>query len=393
MKNILSILAVVLIFTACGSETKTEWPADLAGKKTLLREKKAELKSMQSEIDSLMAQIEKLDTKQEKKRRLVTTQGIKKQDFNRFVDMQGTVESGEAVMASSETGGRITQLNVEEGQFVSKGKLIARVDMESVNKQIAEMETSLGLLVDVYERQQRLWDQKIGSELQLLKAKNDKERVEKSLETARFQLTKANVYAPISGVVDMVFLKSGEMAGPGSPIVQILDTRTVKVVANLPENYLGVIKKGEQVTVKFPAIGEERKARVSLIGRTINPANRTFEVEVELNNKKGVLKPNLLALMMINDYSKKDAIILPLVVVQQDVSGKSFVYVNEKGDEGPMAKKVYLETGESYEGNIIITEGLKGDEEIIVDGARGLSNGDLIKIDEAKSPLTKAETK
>ncbi len=216
--------------------------------------------------------------------------------------------------------------------------------------------------------------------MQLLKAKNDKERLEKSMESARFQLTKANVYAPISGVVDMAFLKSGEMAGPGTPIVQILDVRTVKVVANLPENYLGIIKKGEQVTVMFPALGEERKSRVSLIGRTINPANRTFEVEVQLNNSNGVLKPNLLALMKVQDFAQKDAIVLPLVVVQQEVSGKSFVYVKAKGEEGLMAKKTYVETGESYQGNIIVINGLTGAEEIIIDGARGLSDKELIKV-------------
>ncbi len=384
MKNILptilTTLLLAMLLTACGSEKKAEWPKDLAGKKELLRAKKGELKGLQAQIDSLMEQIETLDVKAEKKRRLVTTQQITTQNFERFVDIQGTVQSGEAVMASSETGGRLTQMTAKEGQFVSKGQLIATVDMESVNKQIAEMETSLSLVVDVYERQQRLWDQKIGSEMQLLKAKNDKERLEKSLETARFQLTKANVYAPISGVVDMTFLKSGEMAGPGTPIVQILDIRTVKVVANLPENYLGIIKKGEQVTVMFPALNEERKSRVSLIGRTINPANRTFEVEVKLNNSNGVLKPNLLALMKVRDFAQDNAVVLPLVVVQQEVSGKSFVYIKAEGEEGLMAKKTYVETGESYEGNIIVRKGLTGAEEIIIDGARGLNDKELIKI-------------
>jgi membrane fusion protein, multidrug efflux system len=312
---------------------------------------------------------------------------VKKQNFERFIDIQSNVRSGEAVMASSETGGRLLQVNIKEGQSVSKGQLIGKVDMEAVNKQIAELETGLALVVDIYERQQRLWDQKIGSEMQVLKAKNDKERLEKSLETARFQLTKANVYAPISGIVDMVFLKSGEMAGPGTPIAQILDVRSVKVVADLPENYLGVIKKGEEVTIKFPAINEERKARVSLIGSSINPANRTFEVEVDMNNSNGLLKPNLLALMKIRDFAQKDVIVLPLVVVQQEVSGKSFIYIKAEGEEGAMAQKVYVETGESYDGNIIVTKGLNGNEEIIMDGSRGLSDKELIKVQEA-APLT-----
>ena len=392
MKHILSVVIVTIVFTSCSNENIKEatWPEDLAGKKELLRKKKAEAKALEGDIDRLLAEVEKLDVnKTEKKRRLVRLKTIDRQKFQRFVDIQGTVQSGDAVMASSETGGRIIRQKVEEGQMVRKGQLIAKMDLESVNKQIAELEKSLELAVDVYERQQRLWDQKIGSELQLLKAKNDKERLEKSLETANFQLTKANVYAPISGVVDVVFAKSGEMVGAGTPIAQILDVRTVKVVANLPENYLGVVKKGEQVTIKFPALNEERKARVSLIGRTINPANRTFEVEVELNNKTGMLKPNLLSLMMINDFTQDDAIMVPLVVIQQEVSGKNYVYVKEEGKEGLIAKKVYVETGESYQGNIVITEGLKGGEELIVDGARGLNDKELIKITKEEG-LTKS---
>ena len=210
--------------------------------------------------------------------------------------------------------------------------------------------------------------------------------MEKSLETVRHQLTKANVYAPISGVIDMVIMKSGEMSMPGAPIVQILNTRKVKVVADLPENYLGKIKKGEMVAIQFPAIDLEQKARVSMIGRTINPANRTFKVEVNVSNAKGLLKPNLLASMMINDFSQKDAITIPLEIVQQEVSGKDFVYVKGDGDEGILAKKVYIETGESYEGDIIITNGLEGGEEIIVDGARGLAENELIEI--KNSPVT-----
>ncbi len=378
MKNVIALLSLILFFTAC----KPEYPEDLAGKKSLLKEKKDALRLLETDITKLKDEIATLDTtKVNKQRRLVTLQKLEKKTFKRFADIQATVQSNDAVMASSETGGRIIQMTAVEGRSVNKGQLIAKVDMQTVDKQIAELEKGLELAADVFERQKRLWDQNIGSEIQFLKAKNDKERIEKSLESVRFQLTKANVYAPISGVIDQVFLKSGEMSGPGQPIVQIMDVRRVKVVASLPENYLGVIKRGDMVTINFPAIGEERKGKVSLIGRSINPGNRTFDVEVEMNNKGNVLKPNLLALMKINDYTLENAVTLPLEVILQEVSGKNYVYVKATGADGLVAKKVYVETGESFEGEIVISEGLDGTEEIVADGARSLTDNDLIKVE------------
>jgi membrane fusion protein (multidrug efflux system) len=310
---------------------------------------------------------------------LVSTIPVAKKDFQHFVDIQGTVQSDDYVNVTSEVPGRILQMNWKEGQYVRKGQLVASLDMEQVDKQIAELNKSLELAQDVYERQKRLWDQDIGSEMQFLQAKNSKERLEKSLETVKFQMTKAKVYAPISGVVEMVNLKSGEVAAPGVPIVQILNTNKVKVVAAVPENYLQAVKKGEEVVIRFPALNMEKKARISRIGTTINPTNRTFEVEVDLVNKKELFKPNLLAQMMINDISIKDAVTIPLVLLQQDVSGKSFVYITEKTKEGNAAKKVFVETGDSYNDDIVITKGLTGTEVLIGEGSRGIANRELIR--------------
>ena len=221
------------------------WPQDLKGKKQLLSTKKSDLKALEAEIAQLKQEIAELDTTQRIiTRKLVSTQIIGKKDFNRFVEIQGAVEASDVLMASSETGGRIVKLNVKEGQSVSKEQLIAKLDMESVNKQIAELETSLVLAKDVYTRQKRLWDQNIGSEMQYLQAKNNKEQLEKSLETIRYQLTKANVYAPISGVVDQVFSESGEVVAPGAPIVQILNMNRIKVVASVPEKIPRCCPKG-----------------------------------------------------------------------------------------------------------------------------------------------------
>ncbi len=380
MKYFSLLLLTVFLATAC--QPSAEESNDLESKQALLKEKQKELKALTKVIGKLEHEIDSLDpnSKKEKPRTLVTSQNVEQKDFIRFIDIQANVQSDDVVMASSETGGRLTSVTAKEGVYVKRGQLIAKVDMESVNKQIDELNKSLELAKDVYERQKRLWDQNIGSEIQFLQAKNNKERLEKSLETASFQLTKANVYAPISGVVDMVFAKTGEMAGPGSPIVQITSTGLVKVVADVPEKYLRDVKRGEMVTLKFPSLERETRAKVSLLGSSINPSNRTFKVEVKVPNRDGLLKPNLLASMMLNDFTQKNAVVIPLELVQQEVSGRSFVYIKGSNEEGAIAEKVIVETGESYEGEIIITSGLKGGEELIVEGARGLATNELIKI-------------
>ena len=165
----------------------------------------------------------------------------------------------------------------------------------------------------------------------------------------------------------------------------------MKVVADVPESYLGKIKKGETVTIKFPALEEETQARVSQLGRSINPANRTFEVEVNLSNKKGLLKPNLLALMLINDFSATEAVVVPIDLIQQEVSGKQYVYITKKESGIPIARKAYVEIGESYEGEVVILDGLTGEETLITDGARSLSDGEFIDLDSraGTSALTK----
>jgi len=381
MKYTLTIILTLLVFAACQQSGADKWPDDLVGKKALVKEKRVALKALQADITLLKEEIMEMDTTQQKEsRRAVKIDTIKAENVSRFVEIQSVVEADDAVMASSETGGRITNMAVREGQNVRKGQLIATVDMESVNKQISELQTALTLAEDVFQRQSKLWEQNIGSEIQYLQAKNNKERIEKSMETAAFQMTKANVYAPISGVVDMSMKEAGEVAGPGEPIVKIMNTYKVKVIADVPERYLPVVKRGQTVEIHFPALNEDRTLKISSVGRSINPANRTFEAEAELLNKQGIFKPNLMAIMKLKDFEAKDAVAIPLVLVQQEVSGKDYVYIKGDGPDGAYAKKVYVTTGERSEGNIIIAEGLKIGDQIIVEGGRGLADNELIEL-------------
>lgn len=383
MKNLFIALFAATFLFACGpAGEKTEAPEDLAGKRTLLTELRKQHADLESQIATLEEEISAMSPDAEQKVRAVTVDTAMRGDFMHFVEIQGSVQSDDLVNVTAEVPGIITSMPVEEGQNVNRGQLIAKIDLEQVNKQIAEIEKSLELAKEVFERQERLWNQKIGSEIQFLQAKNNKERLEKSLETAKFQLSKGNIYAPISGVVEVKHLKAGEMASPGMPIVTILNTSKVKIVAEVPETYLTSVKKGEKVTVDIPALNKIIEAPVSLVGRTINPANRTFAVEVNLNNPTGLLKPNLLANVKLNDYTEKNVVTVPMEMVQQEANGQSFIFVVGQSESGKaIAKKVLVETGKAFEGNIIVTKGLEGKEVLIDKGARFVSDKEQIKIE------------
>ncbi len=383
MKNTLYLFAFafLLLATSCGGGETTasgELPQTLGEARKVLKEKRQALKKLKGEIAEVEAVIAQLDpSSQKEKVTPVTTQKVAVKDFSHFVEVQGNVvTTQDPAFASSETGGRIVSLKVKEGQFVQKGAHIAKVDLESISKSIAQLQESLTLAEDMYNRQKNLWDKKIGSEVQFLQAKSQWESLKKNKESLEHELTKADVYAPASGYVDMIMVKEGEIAGPGSPIVQILNTNSLKVVASVPEIYLGKTKKGATVTLKFPALGEEQKGRVIMIGRSIHPANRTFEIEASINSKNGLLKPNLLATMLVNDYSVKDAIVVPDQLILQDVSGADFVMVIENG----RAVKKVVTMGRGYENETVIESGLTGNETLVVKGARQISDGDLLKV-------------
>lgn len=374
MKNIIYLFILGALLTACGGEVN-----EAEQKRVLLEEKKEALKTLETEIKDLKEELLVLDPPKEKAAVLVKTEIASPESFTRLTEVQASLMSDDMVFASSEMGGRLIKLNVKEGQYVKKGALIARVDMQTMQDQKAELETSLELAKDVYERQERLWEQKVGTEIQYLQAKNNYERLKKSLDLLNNQLGKANVYSPISGVVDKEFLQAGEVAAPGAPIVQLFNPSQLKIVADVPESYLGKIKVGERVKVNFPALGEEVMRRVSLVGRTIDPSNRTFKVELNTGSMGGRLKPNLLAEISFTDFSQDDAIVVDLPLVQEEVSGNKYVYLLTQKDGKTVASKAYVTLGESGVGEAIITSGISEGDKIITDGARSVSEGALVK--------------
>lgn len=382
-KSPIFIFSLILIFSIIGCEKK-EYSDDIAGKKAHLSDLKKERISLDDQIKALNDELEILEPKKEKEPINVTYRGLSSETFERFSTIQASVIGDDLVSASSETGGRILSINYKEGDYVKKGALIATIDLDLIDKQIAEVQTTLSLASTVYDRQKRLWDQNIGSEIQYLEAKNSKERIEKSLETLKAQTAKKNVYAPSSGYIDREILNQGEMASPGMPIVQILNTSKVKVVADVPENFLGSIKKGDLVEVNFPALNTSTKRRITMIGRSIDPANRTFKIEIDMPSG-GNLKPNLLADVKVKDYAQDDVIFIPAELIKQEVNGKKYVYTIQKVNGKNLAKKKYVQTGENDDLNIIITDGLSADDLIIIDGAEKVIENDPLNIAEKTS--------
>lgn len=387
MKQFLFILLTSgLLLAACSNPDGSgkSIPESPAEQRALLQQKKEQLQLLQEEItkleDLLGVEAGKAADGDAK---LVTTLKLEKTLFRRFSEIQGNVTPVKSNTISSETGGRLIRIAVREGDVVKAGQLLATVDMEPIQKQLQELETSMELATDVYNRQKRLWEQKIGSEMQYLQAKNTKERLEKSMESLKSQLKKANIYAPISGVIEELINEQGDVAAPGMPIMHLINTTNLKVVAEVPERYVGTVKQNDNVKIKVPALSMEQEAKIALIGKVVHTTNRTFKLETTLDNRQGLLKPNLLALVYIEDYREPNALVISVDLVQEEVGGKKFVFIAAKDGELQRAKKVYVTTGESYDNQIVIKEGLNPGDEIIVLGSRGLNDNALLEVQKA----------
>ncbi|MCB0737934.1 MAG: efflux RND transporter periplasmic adaptor subunit [Bacteroidetes bacterium] len=374
MKSIWAIMVAAIIMQACAPKT------DLATKKAELKDKKTELKKLETEIDSLEAEIAKLDSSHhETKHTLVMAANPRKGVFRHFIQIPGRADSRQNIVVSAESMGNITRIVGEEGQMVKKGQVLASIESEVVSTQINELKTRLDLATQLYEKQKRLWDQKIGSEVQYLQAKNNKESLEASIKSLQAQQRNSSIIAPINGYVDRVFIREGQLVNMGSPAFRVVDLNNIRVEIEVSEAYIGQFEKGDTAYLKFPSIDKEYKAPIKTIGQVVSADDRTFLVEVELDNKDGKIKPNVLADVRIVTYKNKEAIILPTSLVQQ---GKSddYVYVVSTENNATIAKKQTIKVGMSYNGKSEILEGLSTKDLVITQGGRIVSNGEPIEV-------------
>ena len=366
----LPLLALSILIFSCKKD-------DLAAKKEKLETLKSDLASINTEIRELEKEISDLDPEfaaQNKKPILITTADVRKGEFTHFVEVTGSVLSKKNVSISSEISGRIVDVNAVEGMRVNKGQVLAVIDAEGIQRNIEEMENNLSLAKTIFEKQERLWKQQIGTEIQYLEAKNRKEGLEKSLASLKTQLAKAYIKAPFNGTVETVQARLGELVQPGVPMFQFVGESDLFIEADISESYVGVLNQGDSVEVSFPSLGKTLNTKVSAVGAIINPNNRTFKVEVFLPQLGG-LKPNMISVLKIQDYKSPDSVVVPSHLILSDNRG-DYVFIVEN----ETAKKKYIVRGLSTGNETEVKDGLAGNEVLVDKGFREVGDNFSVNI-------------
>lgn len=374
-KLLIPFISLIFLLQACGRKESS-----LQEKKNQLSTLKEQASKLQSEIKKLEDEIALLDTAfaEQGKIKQVMLTPVTSSEFRHYVSVQGTLESEENLMVSAKMPGMVRDIRVKEGDAVSKGQVLASLDDEVLKKSIDEVQVGLDQVKVLFEKQKSLWEQKIGTELQYLTLKNQKEGLENKLRTLEAQVGQAVVTAPFSGVIDAIFIKTGSMAAPGVPLMQLVNTGNLKASAKVPDSYVSYVKQGDRVLVSFPDLNKEVEASVSYVGRIVDPLSRTFKIEVNIPSGDPGLKPNLLAMVRINDKTLEKAIVIDENIIQPTESGKLlFVAGSENGK--PVALQRIVTTGLSYNGRVQIATGLEEGDKLITTGYQDLSDKQAIR--------------
>jgi membrane fusion protein (multidrug efflux system) len=376
MKAQLSLLFFAALLASCGKPDREE---QIAGLEKKIRIQEEKIRSARSSITALRTQLAELgaDTIPPQDSVFITVTPVVVEDYREYLELAATVSSRENLLVSSEMGGRLVRVPVREGQRVGRGQVLAEVDGEIIRRQIEELENALSLARTVFEKRSRLWEQRIGSEVEYLQAENNVQSLEKSLATAQAQLEKTLVRSPISGTVDKVMLQPGEMAGPGAPIVRVVNLERVQVRTEVSEAYLGLVKPGDKVLLRFPTLQYEQEAAVSAVGQVIDPNNRTFVLEVDIPNNQGVLKPNLVGSINLLTLSEAARVQVPSRLVQQAYNG-TFVFVVDTLRH--LAIRRPIELGRSSGTRSVVESGLDGGEILIDEGFRNVTDSSFVQI-------------
>lgn len=383
MKYIYTLFLLVLIFSSCGKGKNKSIESIIESNDLVaIRNKKAEIVSKQKEINNQLIQLDEAIAKLDvvKKVPLITTFKVKDTIFNHYLELQGSVTTKDLLVIYPEFSGTLTDVFVKEGQTVKKGQLLAKVDDGGLSQQLGQLQIQFELAKTTFDRQQRLWNQKIGSELQFLQAQSNYQAQAKAVSQLQKQIEKTSVRAPFSGTIDDVITEQGSVVGAGqSQLMRIVNLDRMYIETDVPEKYINHISKNKKVQVEFPVLGKSMNSIVRQVGNYINPANRTFKIEIPIPNKDKNIKPNLTARLRINDYSNQRALLIPQGIISENANGEQFVYVI-KNENATIAKKIIIKTGKTQGDIIEILSGLSDGDEIISEGARSVTDGQTVKI-------------
>ena len=387
MKHIISITLVALLLTACGGEQKKNSVENILESNNIetIRKKRGELVSEQQalneQIKLLDEKIKAIDTV--KHVPLITTFTAETEKFEHVLELQGNVTTKDLLVITPEYNGILTNVYVKEGQKVSKGQLLAKIDDGGLSQQVAQLQIQADLAKTTYERQKRLWDQNIGSEIQFLQAKSNFESQQEAVNQLQKQIAKTSVRAPFSGTIDDVITEEGSVVAAGtSPLMRIVNLDNMYIEVEVPESYVSDVTEGKKVEVNIPVLGKTIDTKIRQASDFINPANRTFKAEIGVPNKSKNIKPNLTARLKINDYTNENAILIPQSVISENAEGEQYVYVvTDKNEEGiGTVKRLIIETGRTQGDVIEVTKNLEKGAEIVKEGARSVKDGQSVEV-------------
>jgi len=381
MKKIFIIVSS-LIFS-CQSENKSVSEVIASNNIELIKLKREEINNKQQEIYKKLNLIDlKLnELENNSKNPIVSTSRIIKQDFNHYVELQGDVKSEKIISIYPEFSGIINEIFVKSGESVDKGQILATIDDGGLKQQLSQLQITYNLAKTTYERQERLWGQKIGSEIQYLESKSMFEAQSKAIEQLTKQLNKTIIKAPFSGIIDNVIVKKGEVVYPGrSNLMLLVNMQEMYVESKVPENYINSITKGKDVVIEAPMLNIALKSKIRLVANYINPLNRTYRIEAEIPKNNYKIKPNLNVKLKVNDYTSEDAILIMLNHINIDSNNDEYVYKIINKDGKNYALKTIIETGKNNGNFIEVLKGLTENDEIVSEGARKITNNSEVKI-------------
>lgn len=376
--NIMNRLLIIFTIILLGACSPTQSPEAI---KAEIERYKDEQKTITLKISELERTLDSLEGNIAGKLYKVSLIEISPKYFVHVFEANGSIEAVENAFISVEMAAQIEKIYVKKGERVSAGQLLVQLNDDVILNSVAQLEKALDLTTTLYEKQKRLWEKEIGSEVEFLTAKNSKESLESQLKSAKGQLKMTKITAPFDGIIDEIFHKEGELAVPGYQVLQLVNLNRLYVNADISESYLSKISKGDSVWVEFPSYPENIvKTTIEYMGNTINTANRTFQIRVKLNNTDESLKPNATAIIHLTDYETEKALLVPSLILKHDITG-TYLYKAEQKDGQTKAVKVYVETGMADNVNTEITAGIQSGDKIIVIGYNLVKDGVNIQID------------
>ena len=369
---IISVLSILLF--SCGKKEDNTNIDSLITSKNLvsIKAKRAELQTQLTKLDDAIAL---LDIKKSEEA-LVSVSVVKDTVFSHYLEVQGNVDTKENLIIYPQFSGILNTVNVIAGQKVSKGQLLGTIDDGGLSQQLAQMETQMALAKTTFERQKRLWDQKIGSEIQYLQAQTNMISQQKAVSQMKAQLAKTRIVAPFSGVIDELITEKGQVVGPGQGLMRIVNLNNMFVSTAVPESYIGKLKVGTVVNVYLASLGKTYVGKIRQVASNINPNNRSFGIEVSIPNTENLLRPNQVAKLKIIDYTNANAVVVPSNVIQVDGNGDQFVFeATSIKDKTGIAKKVIVKVGKTSENFTEILSGLEPKTIVVSDGVNTVSDG------------------